>query len=61
LNNWPVNILLSVYDEIQTECREDMAEEWFKKLEQIMIESAQVIIKTVPIKADCGIHDYWQK
>jgi len=61
LNNWPVNILLSVYDEIQTECREDMAEEWSKKLEQIMIESAQVVIKTIPIKADCGIHDYWQK
>ena len=24
-NNYPVNILLAVYDEIQTECREDFA------------------------------------
>jgi hypothetical protein len=47
--------------EIQTECREDMAEKWKNKLEQIMIESAETVIKTVPIKADCGIHDYWSK
>lgn len=60
-NNWPVTILLSVYDEIVTECREDMADEWCTKLEQIMIESAQVVIKTVPVKADCKVSDYWTK
>lgn len=60
-NNWPITILLSVYDEIQTECREDVAEEWCKKLEEIMINAAKIVIKTVPIKADCGIHDYWKK
>lgn len=61
LNNWPVTILLSVYDEIQCECKEDMAEEWKNKLEEIMIKSAETVIKTIPIKCDCGIHDYWQK
>lgn len=60
-NNWPVTILLSVYDEIQTECREDKANEWCKKLEQIMIESAQIIIKTVPVKVDCKVTNCWQK
>jgi hypothetical protein len=47
--------------EIQTECRKDKAEEWSKKLEEIMIQSAQTVIKTVPIKADCGIHEQWEK
>jgi DNA polymerase I len=60
-NKWPVNILLSVYDELQTECEEYAAEEWVIKLEQIMIESAQVIIKSIPVKVDCGVHDYWTK
>jgi len=61
LNNWPVSILLSIYDEIQTECREDKAEEWCKKLEEIMIKTAEVFIKSIPMKADCSIHDYWEK
>lgn len=60
-NNWPVTILLSVYDEIQTECREDVTEEWSKKLEEIMISTAQIVIKTIPVKADCDIHDCWEK
>ena len=60
-NNWPVNILLSVYDEIQTECRSDKAEEWRSILENIMIESAKVVIKSIPVKVDCGIHECWEK
>ena len=61
LNNWPVNILLSVYDEIQTECREDLADQWKVKLEEIMIDSAKTVIKSIPIKADCSVSDYWKK
>lgn len=60
-NNWPVTILLSVYDEIQTECEESVTEQWKIKLEEIMIQSAQVFIKTIPVEIDCGIHDFWQK
>jgi DNA polymerase-1 len=60
-NNWPVKILLSVYDEIQTECREDKAEEWKVKLEEIMINSAKEFIKTIPVLADCHVSDYWTK
>ena len=60
-NNWPVNILLSVYDEIQTECREDAADQWCKKLEEIMVTTAQLVIKTIPVVADCSVHDYWEK
>lgn len=60
-NNYPVNILLAVYDEIQTECREDFAEEWSKILEQLMIKAAKEIIKTIPVIAECSVSDYWKK
>jgi len=60
-HNYPVKILLSVYDELQTECREDFAEEWCKILEQKMVEAGEVLIKTVPIIAECKITDYWSK
>ncbi len=60
-NHWPVRILLSIYDEIQTECREDKAEEWKDKLRELMIEAARVVLKTVPIEAKVNISDYWTK
>jgi len=60
-NNWPVRILLSIYDEIQTECKEEHVEEWKKMLEKIMIDAAKVVLKKVPIKADCSINDHWIK
>lgn len=60
-NKWPVRILLSVYDEIQTECRADKAEEWKIKLQELMIEAARVILKTVPIEAEVQISDHWKK
>lgn len=60
-NNLPIKIILSVYDEIQTECREDIAEQWKIKLDKIMIESAQTVLKEVPIRVDCKISNYWNK
>lgn len=57
-NDWPVRILLSIYDEIQTECREDMTEEWRKVLERIMIDAAKVVLKKVPVKVACSINDH---
>ena len=60
-NNLPINILLSVYDEIQTECPEELASWWKEQLDRIMVEAAQVVIKTVPVVVDCKISDYWEK
>lgn len=59
--SYPVNILLSVYDEIQTECEESFAEEWSNILEDIMKSSAETIIKTIPVVVDCGVSNYWCK
>ena len=57
----PINILLSVYDEIQTECPEDLSEWWKLELDKLMVESAQKVIKSVPIVVDCKIASYWDK
>ena len=58
-HNYPANIILSVYDEIQTEVREDLAEEWRTTLQKIMEDAARVIIDSVPVIAECEISDYW--
>ena len=60
-NNYPVKIILAVYDEINCEVHEDFAEEWRSILEKIMLDSAGVIVKNVKIKADCSIEPYWTK
>jgi DNA polymerase I len=58
-NNYPVNILLSIHDEVLTECKESFANEWKEILEKTMIKSAQMIIKSIPVKVDGVISDYW--
>ena len=60
-NDYDVKILLSVYDEIQTECEESFAEEWKNIMDKVMIEAAEEVVKTVPIVVDCSISDYWTK
>lgn len=59
--NWPVKILLSVYDEIQTECRVDCAEEWELILNELMVEAAKSVIKTVPVVVDSKVAEFWEK
>lgn len=60
-NNYPVRIMLSVYDEIQTECKEDFTEKWKPILEAKMIEAAEKILKVTPVKVDVSINDCWIK
>lgn len=60
-NNYPARILLTVHDEIVTEAKEEFAEEWKNILEKTMIEAAQTVIKSIPVKADAVISDHWTK
>jgi len=60
-NNWDVNILLTVYDEIQAEAHRSIADKWVLKHEEIMKKAAQTVIKTVPIVCDCKITEHWEK
>ena len=59
--NLPIKILLSVYDEIQTECREDIAEWWKTRLQELMVNSARLCLSKVPVEVDVKISDYWMK
>ena len=58
-NSYPVNILLSIHDEILTECREDFVDVWKSILEDTMIKAAQIVIKSIPVKVDSVVSDYW--
>ena len=58
-NNYPVYLLLSIHDEIITECREDFIDTWKNILEDTMIKAAQIVIKTIPVKVDSVVSDYW--
>ena len=60
-NSWDVNILLTVYDEIQAEAHRSIADKWVLKHEEIMKKAAQTVIKTVPIVCDCKITEHWEK
>jgi DNA polymerase-1 len=60
-NNLPVKIVLTVYDEIQTECAAEYAEEWAPIMSKIMIDAGEKVITSVPISVDCGISDHWTK
>ena len=60
-HNLPIQILLSVYDEIQTECPLKLSEEWKLNLDRLMIEAAKHVIKETPVIVDCKISKYWQK
>lgn len=54
-------IILTVHDEIQCEVREDLAEEWKKTMNEIMLESGSTIVKTIPMSVDCTISNHWTK
>ena len=60
-NNWPVKIIHTVHDEIQTEVLEEYAVKWKDKMNFIMEEAGKVIVKSIPMKVDCKIDEKWAK
>jgi DNA polymerase-1 len=60
-NIYKGEIRLSIYDEIQTEVKEEYAEECKVILEETMREAAQVVVKSIPVIVDVGIYDFWSK
>jgi len=60
-NDYPVKLIHQVHDEIQTEVKEEFAEEWAKIMETTMNEAASAILKEVPMVVDCKVADYWSK
>ena len=60
-NNYPVEILMTIHDEIVSLSKEEFAETWKPILEDCMIRAAQLVIKTIPVVVDCKISDQWEK
>lgn len=54
-------LLLSVYDEIQSEANRNIAEDWRDTLQSIMIKAAEVVLKEVPVVVDVKITECWEK
>jgi DNA polymerase-1 len=59
--NLPIKIILAVYDEIRCEVEDNLAEWWRGELQKIMIDSAKVVIKSIPVVVDCTIAKQWEK
>ena len=57
----PVQLVLTVHDEINTIVHKDYAEEWALKLKEIMEKSAVYIVGDGLLRSDPGITKYWSK
>jgi DNA polymerase-1 len=56
-----IKLILTIHDEIQTECLEDISSEWALKMSELMKDAAKVILKKVPMSVDCTINEWWKK
>lgn len=52
-------LVACVHDELVLEVQEDLAEDYKKLLETVMIEAAEKVLKSVPASADASIGDSW--
>ena len=60
-NNYPANMVLTVYDEIATEVHDTFIQEWKPIQEEEMIKAAQKVLKKIPVKVETTIAKYWKK
>ena len=58
---WDARIILVVHDEIQCECKEEQAENFKYRLEELMKEALGAIVKSIPVVVDCKVADCWSK
>ena len=56
-----VKIVMTVHDQIDCVCREDVAEAWSVKMTELMEKAAKVIIPNGLLKADTNISRKWEK
>ena len=56
-----VKIVMTVHDQIDCVCREDVAEAWAVRMTELMEKAAKVIIPNGLLKADTNISRTWEK
>ena len=54
------SILLTVHDEIVTECVDEQADTFKDILSEEMVKAAEVFVKKVPIASDPFVGDVWE-
>lgn len=59
--NWPVKMVMTVHDQIDTECLKERAEEWKIRFTELMEESTLEIIPSGLLKAETEISEVWKK
>lgn len=61
--NWKgdVKIVMTVHDQIDTVCRQEIAESWAVKMTELMEKAAIKIIPNGLLKADTNISETWEK
>jgi DNA polymerase-1 len=59
--NNDVKIVMTVHDQIDTICRQEVAEAWAVKMTELMEKAAKVIIPNGLLKADTNISQTWEK
>ena len=52
---------MTVHDQIDTICKEDMAEEWKDRMTELMEDAALTIVTNGLLKADTNISKTWEK
>ena len=60
-HNYPVKLVMTVHDQIDTICKKEFSEQWSNILKELMEESALHIIDNGLLKSDTNITKQWQK
>ncbi len=60
-NNYPVKIVMTVHDQIDTICPEEFSEEWRVIMTEQMNKAANVIIPNGLLKSETSITKRWSK
>jgi len=60
-NKWPVKMVMTVHDQIDTICHKDKAEEWKIKMTELMEKAALIIVTNGLLKSETEITDVWSK
>ena len=61
--NWDsdVKIVMTVHDQIDTVCRQEIADKWAVRMTELMEKAAIKIIPNGLLKADTNISETWEK
>lgn len=61
MNEWDAKLILQIHDELVVEVPDKYAEMAKVRLEELMVEAAQEMVKDVPFVAEGEVMDRWYK